>query len=103
VPEYIEKEDPPSYVTNPLTWHTNERYASPSLNKGSVLRNFNEVIKNTCDAQVHGGVLWINKPRFPGGVLYTSRNYHIGDINLFYINIRQNVAERIQAFLKENK
>ena len=36
-------------------------------------------------------------------VLYTSRNYHIGDINLFYINIRENVAERIQAFLIENK
>ncbi len=103
VPEYIVKEKPQSYVTNPLTWKTNENYSPRFLNKGSVLRNLNEIIKNSCDAQVHGGVLWINKPKFPGGVLYTSRNYHIGDINLFYINIRENVAERIHSFLKGHK
>lgn len=100
VPGYIQREDPTSIVTNPLNWKNDETYAGKELHKGSVLRNFNKIIKHPNDAQIQRGVLWIRRPRFPGGLLYTSRNYHIGDINLFYLNIRENVALRINEFLK---
>jgi hypothetical protein len=101
VPAYILKEDPASYVTNPLNWKTDETYAGKELHKGSVLRNFNKIYKHPNDAQIHQGVLWIRRPRFQGSLLYTSRNYHIGDINLFYMNLRQNIALRINEFLKK--
>jgi hypothetical protein len=52
------------------------------------------------DAQVHENILWVSKPKFFGNFLIKSDNYHIGDINLFYNNIRQNVKTRIAVFEK---
>lgn len=101
LPGYVRREDPPSFVTNPLNWKNDESYAGKELHKGSVLRNFNKIIKHPNDAQIHQGILWVRRPRFPGSLLYTSRNYHIGDINLFYINTRENVGLRIKEFLKK--
>ncbi len=101
VPFYLKKENGNSYVTNPLTWLTTNEHASRNLNKGSVLRNFNKVYGKTTDAQITNGLLYVHKPKFPWSFLYFSRNYHIGDINLFYMNIRDNVRQRIGYFWKQ--
>jgi len=87
-------------VTNPLTWSIDAEPAPASMNKGAVLYDFNRVWPNTNDAQIHGNVLWISKPRFAWGFLYFTRNYHAGDYNLFYLNIREDVRRRIENFLK---
>jgi hypothetical protein len=100
MPGYIAKEDGSSLVTNPLSWKIDSSYASRQLNKGSVLFNFDRIYRHTAGARIHDGILWITKPRFPWGFLYRTRNYHIGDINLFYVNIRENVAQRINAFYR---
>ena len=89
-----------SFVTNPLTWTTNDSYASRDLNKGGVLRNFNKIYPKVADAQIHESILWSNRPQFPGSFLYRTSNYHIGDINLFYLNIRENMKTRILAYKK---
>ena len=52
------------------------------------------------NANVHNNVLWTNKPNVFGKLLFNKKNYHVGDINLFYINIRHNVKTRIGAFWK---
>lgn len=101
LPEYVTKESPQAIVTNPLNWKSDGTYAPQKLNEGSLLRNFNKVYKHTTDAQAHDGILWVTKPRFPGGVFLKMRNYHIADINLFYINIRQNAEARILQYLHE--
>lgn len=100
VPYYLKKENGNSYATNPLTWTTSNDYASRKLNKGSVLTNFNRVYKNTTDAQVNNGLLYVRKPKFPWSFLYFTRNYHIADINLYYINLRENISRRIAMFWK---
>ncbi|MBD0295342.1 MAG: DUF3089 domain-containing protein [Flavisolibacter sp.] len=100
IPEYVKKEATTSYVTNPLTWKTDNNYAGRELNKGSILFNFNRIIKSATDAQIKDGILWVNRPQFPGSIFYRARNYHIGDVNLFYMNVRENVAQRIAAFLQ---
>jgi hypothetical protein len=100
MPVYVQTERTVSYVTNPLSWTTSTEYADAKLNKGSVLRDFDKVTPNTTDAQIHEGVLWVNRPKFPGSVFYRSRNYHIGDINLFYMNMRENIEQRIFSYLK---
>ena len=101
VSKYVQKETTRSFVTNPLSWDTTSTYIDRNMNRGSVLRNFNKVIEKTNGAKVHNGVLWISKPKFPGSVFFLTRNYHIGDINLFYINLRTNVEQRINAYLKK--
>jgi len=99
-PPFVEKENGNSYVVNPLNWSTTNNYGSADLNRGAVLIKFNRVIPRITDAQIHGDILWIHKPHFPGSVFYRSPNYHVGDINLFYVNIRDNVDTRVRAFWK---
>src|SRR5665647_1007128 len=101
VAPFVEKETQKAYVINPLAWTMDTALAPTSLDKGGVLRNFNKVIPGLEDAQIHGNVLWVNKPKFFGSVFLKIKNYHIADYNLFYENIRENVGVRIKAFLKK--
>ncbi len=87
-------------VTNPLTWTTEKTPASKTLNEGTILRNFNKVYPQITDAQIHNGILWVHKPRFPGSIFFTRKNYHIADYNLFYVNLRKNAMRRVDAFWK---
>lgn len=89
-----------SIVTNPLTWTNDTVYAPVQLHKGAVLRNFNKLFPSVNDAVVHKDLLWVSRPEFPGSRLYRSKNYHIGDINLFYVNIRANLRQRVEAYNK---
>jgi len=89
--------------TNPLTWRTDNRYASRDLNKGGILKNFDRVIPRFSDAQVLDGVVRINKPHFFLSPLFNYKNYHIVDYNLFYMNIRENVQLRVRKFLEKKK
>ena len=98
IPKFLKNEMGNSFVTNPLSWTTNEQYVSKKFNNGSVLTNFNKIYTSTTDAQIHNGLLWVKKPKFPWSFLYFKRNYHIGDINLFYVNIRENVRQRINSY-----
>ncbi len=100
VPKYLKNEKGNAYATNPLNWTTGDLYAARNENKGSVLKKFNRVYLHTTDAQIKNGLLYVHKPRFPFSFLYFSKNYHPGDINLFYVNLRENVKQRIGAFWK---
>ena len=102
-PPYVETEKEISLVTNPIIWKANTEYASKKKNKGSVLYKFNKVYKKTTDAQIHEGVLWVTRPKFPWSFLYRTKNYHVGDINLYYSNIRENVEQRIFEYFEKNK
>ncbi|MBI1781484.1 MAG: DUF3089 domain-containing protein [Sphingobacteriales bacterium] len=99
VPFYVKKETTPSFVTNPLTWTSDTVYASKQLNKAAILWRFNKLLPQATSAQIHENVLWISKPKIPFGFLVNIKNFHPGDINLFYMNIRQNVKTRIHSYL----
>lgn len=89
-------------ATNPLNWTINGEYADKSKNMGAVLRDFKRVRKGLVDAQSHNGILWVHKPNIFGiRLFFKDGNYHVADYNLFYNNIRKNVAERIEAYLKQ--
>ncbi|GAO42380.1 hypothetical protein FPE01S_01_13950 [Flavihumibacter petaseus NBRC 106054] len=87
-----------SVVVNPLSWKADTSYSPATLNRGAVLRDFNRVLPEVNDAQVYKDLLWISRPHFPGSRFYRARNYHIGDYNLFYVNIRENAGERVTAY-----
>lgn len=99
VPGFVKSENQKAYVTNPLTWTLDEVLASAKLNKGGILKNFNKVIPGLVHAQIHENILWVNKPHFFGNIFLTTKNYHIADYNLFYMNIRENAATRIKSYL----
>lgn len=100
IPSYIKAEQYVALTVNPLSWRSDSMYVGRSNHLGAVLFNFNKVYTRTQGARIHKGVVWIDKPKFPFSFLYTKRNYHAGDINLFYIDIRKNVQDRIDHFLR---
>ena len=85
-------------VTNPLSWSRNDAYVAKDNNQGAILRPFETIIPQATDAQVYGPVLWVSKPKFPGSWLLLGKNYHVGDMNIFYMNIRENAVKRVKAF-----
>lgn len=98
LPPFVQKERDSSLVVNPLNWRMDFSYVPNRESKGAVLRNFNKVLPRAVDAQVQGKVLWIHKPDVPGKILLRMKNYHIGDLNLFYVDIRENVEARVRAY-----
>ncbi|MEO6820156.1 MAG: DUF3089 domain-containing protein [Ginsengibacter sp.] len=99
---FVQEETRKAIVINPLTWSTDTTMAPATLNKGGMLRNFNKLIPGLVQAQIHGNVLWVNKPRFLGSIFIKTKNYHIADYNFFYENIRDNAGVRINSFLNQH-
>ncbi|MBI5858368.1 MAG: DUF3089 domain-containing protein [Sphingobacteriales bacterium] len=101
IPYFLKDEKGNSFVTNPLTWTASDEYVSRKSNKGSVLTHFNKIYRHTTGAGIGNGFLYVKNPKFPWSFLYFTRNYHIADINLFYINLRENIRQRINAYWKK--
>ena len=87
-------------ATNPLSWKTTHEYIPKSLNKGTILQDFDNIYPELVDAQVDNGILKVSKPSFFGSLFYTTKNYHIPDLNFFYFNIQENAVERVTEFIQ---
>ncbi len=90
-------------VVNPITWKTTNEVAERWMQQGAVLYNLKKVYTQTQSAQVEGSALWVSHPRFPGSFLYRNKNFHAGDINLFYVDVRKDATRKIEAFLKNQQ
>lgn len=88
-------------VINPITW-TTESYASKELHKGFLYTD-KRIYKQLFNTHLIDGAVWIDRPKGKFMLMsFTMRNYHIGDINLFWQDIRENAKLRAKNFL-ENK
>ncbi len=96
---YVSPKDSSIAVINPYTWNASPGKISSTAHQGAVLYAFNKVYQHTQSAEIAGNALWISKPKFPWGFLYTTRNYHAGDYNLFYVDIRTDIGRRIVQYL----
>ena len=99
---WAKRDDSSMAVVNPITWKTTSEIANREQHQGAILYNLKKVYKNTHETQVEGAAIWISRPKFPGSFLYTSKNYHAGDINLFYVDIRKDVSRRIDQYLSKH-
>jgi hypothetical protein len=97
-PPFVLKENFNAIVTNPLTFNKSIPNASWNANKGGVLTNFNKIAKGVAEAKVADRILWTARPKIFGSFLVKNPNYHIGDYNLYYINVRENVSQRMAAY-----
>ncbi len=89
-----------SVSVNPLTWTLDSTYAPASMNKGGVGQKFT-LYPNLVDAQNHQGMVWINRPHIALSWLAKNQGWHIADINFFYVNIRENLANRVETYFKK--
>jgi len=98
--EYLSLQDTSIAVVNPLSWKPNNELVDAKYLKGAVLYNYNKILEKTHNAQVLGNGLFISKPKFFGSKLITMKNFHAGDYNLFYMNVRSDVERRVSVFLE---
>ncbi len=98
---FMKKENFKSIVTNPITFTRERGLIGRSKHKGSLLQNFNVIVPHVTGAEVGDKVLFTPKLHFKGSIFFTRKDYHVGDINLFYMNIRENASERIKSFLEK--
>lgn len=101
-PPYYDDGLDEAICTNPLTWRTDDTHADRFQNSGGVGLKF-KFVKNPVDAQVHDGMLWISKPHVAGRIFIKTKVWHRADINLYWMNIRENVALRLSTFLTQNQ
>lgn len=88
-----------TFVVNPVNWKSDGTPAPASEHKGMVWKNFTWDKDRTLRTSTHNGTLWVQNPiKLP-----LKKNFHIGDYNLFWVNIRENVGVRVQAYLQQNK
>ena len=87
---------------NPLTWRIDGLPATHDANIGAVSFDTGaDPEPGAADANCRNGRLWISEVRSSHYSLMPlgRDNYHIYDYALFYLNIRENVQHRVEAFM----
>ncbi len=93
---------------NPINWKLDDTYASIEENLGSVDNNGN-IIKGSADAQVdtERGVVICTSVENTSEMkelveeYFGEGSFHLQDYSFYYENLRKNVADRIEAFMKQ--
>jgi hypothetical protein len=90
-------------VTNPIDWTIGDGHHVPKeASKGTVLYKFEKVLPGISDAEACRGILLCTKPKFKGSILFRRKNYHAGDINLYYMDVRNNAQLRAKTYLNKH-
>jgi len=83
-------------VVNPLSWDTSTVEVPAADNPGSVVFENGEAMPGLIGAQIQDGIIIADRPKFKGSWLIRTKDYHRGDINLYYISIRENLEARLE-------
>lgn len=90
-----------SVTTNPISWDLSKT-TKIEQHKGFLFSN-KKLYKNSLKIEITDGLVWSSNPKFPARFLMSFlKNYHAGDINLFWQDIRENVAIRVNTYLQKN-
>ncbi len=86
-------------TVNPLTWTNAETLAKSSLHKGAIVKDINSVKSQALSAQIKDGKLVIATEAID--LPDRMENLHVLDINLFYVDIRNNLRTRVKAYRRK--
>ena len=104
IPRPVEEENGNSLCVNTQTWTTVTQWAS-SDQHGGALRGFNELLPHSIGAGIEpqSAILWVSLPDGIDDRLKRLKNLHVLDYNLFWMDIRQNVRQRVQSYVDSHK
>ena len=98
-PESLDTYYQDAVVVNPLHWQADSSLAHKEMHQGFLKGNYKKIKAQALQAQVHQGILWVSNPIPLAGNV---KNYHVGDYNLFWLDVRENVAQRVTAYLTKS-
>ena len=86
------------FVTNPINWDES-RSGSIEEHKGLLFYD-QKIYPNSVDIVIYDGLLWSSVPKGINGSLLLKliKNYHFGDVNLFWKDISENAKKRVESF-----
>jgi len=88
-----------SVTSNPITWDRSKT-STLEQHKGFLFSN-DKLYKEALKVQITDGLVWSTNPRFPWRFFLSfRRNYHIGDVNLFWQDIRENAELRMNSWFQ---
>lgn len=91
---------------NPLSWKTDSELVPASENLGSIPIPMFGLPKPTpglIGAQCENGVLYVNETKgWRYSMAEDKGSFHAYDVELFYVNVRENAVTRARAWLREN-
>ena len=101
---------------NPLNWKRDDTYASAGRNRGSYIPNrdnvYTMVVPGVSDAKVdpERGVVvstteeyeYSDSEKIAGSQIFGEKSFHNYDYLFFFENIRLNVENRVNNYLKNN-
>jgi hypothetical protein len=98
----VKMENGNSVCVNPLNWTTSTEWLPESKNDGS-LYSFKMIIPNAVSAGIEPSskILWVTLPKELSVKMKKLKNLHVYDYNLFWMNIRENVKQRIDAYFNK--
>jgi len=92
---------------NPLSWKRDTAYVPETFNKGGLPFTADRIDSAIVDAKLApSGFLWVHPPlkkplsEYPG---INTFYYHKDDYPFFYMNIRENVKQRVEMYIKQQK
>ena len=88
--------------SNPITWD-DKKNTEREDHKGFLYRN-GKIYNKALKIEVKNGLVWTTLPRFPHRLFAIfKKNYHVGDVNLFWVDIKKNSELRVRKWLEMNK
>ena len=80
---------------NPITWTRDTSYVDASRTLGGIFLKIKRRRDHAVSAQIHHDYLWVTT-KMP--IISSWNVLHLMDYNLFWFDIRKNVADRIKAY-----
>lgn len=88
--------------TNPITWD-DTKLTKRAAHKGFLFSN-DKIYDKALKLEVIDGMVWTTLPRFPLRIfLMFKKNYHVGDVNLFWKDIQENAELRAESWLEKQQ
>ena len=86
-------------TSNPITWD-NSKVTSLEQHKGFLYTN-KKIYEKALKVEITDGLVWSSNPKFSMRLFMSLiKNYHSGDINLFWQDIRENSQLRLKTYLE---
>lgn len=86
-------------TSNPVTWDSSKS-TSLEQHKGFLYTN-NKIYEKALKIEITDGLVWSSNPKFSMRLFMSLiKNYHSGDINLFWQDIRENSQLRLKTYLE---
>lgn len=103
MPLIVKKEEGNSQCVNPLNWSTSTEWVGEQQHDGA-METFNELIPHSVSARIEPElkILWVSLSDDFKTITQKIKNLHIYDYNLFWMNIRENVKQRVDAYNQQH-